>query len=78
MQIGEVNIMEKKLRSMMDFQRFQPNSRLASLISQTESRYGTTASRKAQELSDDMLTFVNAAGDPNLEAARRAEKDNND
>lgn len=48
--------MENKIRLLFDFQKFDNNSRLAELISQTENRYGT-------ELSDDELTQVSAAGD---------------
>ncbi len=46
--------MEKKLKAIFDYQKFEKNPRLEKLISQTENRY-------ARELSDDELTFVNAA-----------------
>lgn len=58
--------MENKLRAMFDYQRFEPSSRLARLIQETESRY-------AQEISDDDLSFVAAAGEPEQEAAAKAE-----
>ena len=48
--------MENKLKKMFEYQRFENNPRLAKLISETESRYGT-------EISDDDLFMVNAAGD---------------
>ena len=48
--------MEKKLKNIFDFQRFEKNERLEKLIRETESRY-------AAELSDDDLSLVNAAGD---------------
>ena len=48
--------MENKLKKMFEYQRFENNSRLAKLISETESRYGA-------EISDDDLFMVNAAGD---------------
>lgn len=48
--------MENKLRKLFEYQRFENNSRLEKLISETESRY-------AAALSDDDLFMVNAAGD---------------
>ena len=48
--------MDKKLKSMFEFQRFQNNPRLAKLIQQTEQRY-------AGELSDEDMDFVSAAGE---------------
>ena len=50
--------MEKKLKKLFDFQRFEQNERLEKLIRETESRY-------AKELSDDDLSLVNAAGEIN-------------
>ncbi len=50
--------MEKKLRQMMDYQRFENNPALSKIISDAESRFA------AMELSDDDLDFVNAAGGP--------------
>ena len=51
--------MERKLKSLFDYQKFEKNPRLEKLISETENRY-------ARELSDDDLSFVNAAGDFNM------------
>lgn len=48
--------MDKKLKSMFEFQRFQNNPRLAKMIQETEQRY-------AGELSDEDLDFVAAAGE---------------
>ena len=48
--------MEKKLKKLFDYQRFEKNERLEKIIKETESRY-------AAELSDDDLSLVNAAGD---------------
>lgn len=47
---------DNKISRLFDYQRFASNDRLAKIISDTESRY-------CAELSDDDLTFVNAAGD---------------
>ena len=44
-----------KLSQILDFQRFQRNERLASIISDVESRY-------AHALTDDDLEMVSAAG----------------
>lgn len=49
--------MEKKLKKLFDYQRFEQNDKLEKLIHETESRY-------AKGLSDDDLSFVNAAGEP--------------
>lgn len=45
-----------KLKYVMDFQRFSPNSRLSTMIENVEQRYNT--------LSDEDLFFVSAAGEP--------------
>ncbi len=49
--------MEKKLRKIMDFQRFAGNQRLSAIIADVENRY-------EQSLDDDALAFVSAAGEP--------------
>ena len=49
--------MEKKLKKLFDFQRFEQNKALEKLIPETENRY-------AAELSDDDLALVSAAGEP--------------
>lgn len=48
--------MEKKLKLLFDFQLFQDNQRLASVIRKTEKEY-------LNELSDADLALVNAAGE---------------
>ena len=50
--------MEKKLKKLFDYQRFEKNERLEKIIKETESRY-------EGELSDDDLSLVNAAGEIN-------------
>ena len=47
--------MEEKLKKLFDFQRFEENPRLASLIKETKDR-------ETRELSDDDLFYVAAAG----------------
>lgn len=52
--------MEKRLKALFDYQRFEKNPRLADIVEQTESRCKI-------ELSDEELFFVNAAGELNTE-----------
>ncbi len=49
--------MEKKIKSLFDYQRFKADPKLAEMIAETESRY-------RQELGDDEISVVSAAGDP--------------
>ncbi len=48
--------MEKKLAALFDYQHFEPNSRLAKMIANTEAKY-------SRALDDDELDMVNAAGE---------------
>lgn len=48
--------MEKKLKALFDYQRFEKNARLEKLISETGDRY-------TRELDDNELGLVNAAGE---------------
>ena len=48
--------MEKKLKILFDFQRFEHNERLEKLIHETEGRC-------TRKLSDEELGMVNAAGE---------------
>ena len=48
--------MEKKLKMLFDYQRFEQNAKLEKLILETENRY-------AMELSEEDLSLVSAAGD---------------
>ncbi len=51
--------MESKLRKLFDFQKFDGNAELQSIINSTHSRYAT------RELSMEDMEMVNAAGVPN-------------
>lgn len=51
--------MEKKLRQLLDFQRFAGNKRLDAFIKQAEESY-------EQALSDEEIGLVNAAGDSEI------------
>lgn len=55
--------MEKKLQTMFEYQRFDPSSKLAKMISRTEGRY-------ARAISDDELEFVAAAGSTAMQEER--------
>lgn len=59
--------MEKKLKSLFEYQRFENNPRLAKLIAETEARY-------ADALSDDDLFYVNAAGTMEQNAPSKEDK----
>ena len=48
--------MEKKLKKLFDYQRFEQNAKLEKLIQETENRY-------AKELSEEDLSLVSAAGE---------------
>lgn len=54
--------MEKKLRQLFDYQKFQKDPRLEAMLSETEKRYEGS-------LSDAELELVSAAGDPLATAA---------
>lgn len=51
--------MDKKLRGMFDYQRFENNPRLKSMLDNALSRYGFSGEG---ELSDDDVGLLNAAG----------------
>ena len=50
--------MEKLLTSLFDYQRFEKNPSLQSIIDEVEGRYSVT------EVTDDELEMLAAAGDP--------------
>ena len=57
--------MSKNLKHLFDFQKFEGNSRLSSMIAETESRYGV-GTNYGLELSEDDLELVSAAGNTDL------------
>ena len=61
--------MENKLSRLFDYQKYAPNDKLSSIIRDVESRY----SLDVQELSDDELGMLNAAG--NTDVIREKKKD---
>ena len=50
--------MEKKLKQLFDYQKFNRNTRLDAMLSDAEERYSGS-------LSDEELEFVSAAGEAN-------------
>lgn len=52
-----VIIMEKKLKRLFDYQKFENNPRLEAMLSEAEGRY-------EGGLSDEDMELVSAAGDP--------------
>lgn len=52
--------MERRIKNIFDYQRFSSNLRLSAMIADVEQRY---AELSDNELSDEDLDFVNAAGD---------------
>ena len=61
--------MENKLSRLFDYQKYAPNDKLSSIIRDVESRY----SLDVQELSDDELGMLSAAG--NTDVIREKKKD---
>ena len=64
--------MENKLKAMFDFQKFEGNADLQSVIASVHSRYS------ARELSLDEMEWVNAAGVPDLKAGVRKDSEDAD
>lgn len=60
--------MEKTLKQLFDFQRFSGNTKLSGIISDTEKRFGN-------ELSDDDLEQINAAGELIFPDSRKDDPD---
>ncbi len=53
--------MEKRLRALFDFQRFEGNSELQDVIDDVHARYA------GRELDLDEMEMVNAAGSPEMQ-----------
>lgn len=64
--------MERKLSRLFDFQRFEGNKELQSLVDSVSARYAK------QELNLDEMMQINAAGTPDLpQDGKRKEKKQN-
>ena len=62
--------MEKKLKQLFDYQKFEGNSDLQLIIDSVHARYGV------KELSMDEMEFVSAAGTPDTPKKKEQEKKN--
>lgn len=62
--------MEKVVKMLFDYQKFEKNSSLEKLIRETENRY-------AAELNDDDLMMVAAAGEAGDTGAKEPHDENN-
>ena len=62
---------EKLLTNLFDFQRFERNPELQSMIAEVEQKYSVT------EMSDDELDLLAAAGDPFSREPKKEDKDTN-
>ena len=57
--------MEKTLKALFDFQKYEGNADLQQVINSVHSRYSVSGNRSGrQELSLDDMDWVNAAGTP--------------
>ncbi len=61
--------MESKLKKLFDYQRFENNKELGSIIDEVHGRYA------ARELSLDEMSFVSAAGAPEQMLKRKPKKE---
>ena len=64
------NNVEKKLKALFDFQLFEQNKRLAATIAKAEASF-------AEQLSDDDLGYVCAAGEIDISLIDKSEKNRN-
>ena len=62
--------MENKLKALFDYQKFEGNAALQSVIDSVHSRYAV------RELSMDEMEFVSAAGTPDTPKKKEQEKKN--
>ena len=60
--------MENRLKKLFDFQKFEGNSDLQSVIDSVHSRYSGNSVR---ELSMDEMSWVNAAGQPEMNLVKK-------
>ena len=61
-------MMEKKLRALLDYQRFENNDELRRVIDSVHSRYAVNGTRSGvRELTLNEMSMLAAAGTPNKE-----------
>ena len=66
--------MERKLKSLFDFQKFEGNPALQSVIDSVHSRYSSSA----RELDLDEMEWVNAAGTPGVFPGKKGDEKDKD
>ena len=71
---GAAQALEKKLRALFDFQKYEQNADLQSVIDRVHARY----SNNARMLSDDEADLVAAAGMPETAMKRKSLLDHED
>ena len=59
--------MEKKLKALFDFQKFDGNADLQQIINSVHARYATANAGSSRELNLDEMEWVAAAGQPEQE-----------
>lgn len=65
-------MMEQSLKKLFDYQKFEGNSALQSVIDSVHSRYSV------RELDLDELEYVNAAGIPNIYLLKKEQESKED
>lgn len=65
-------MMEQSLKKLFDYQKFEGNSALQSVIDSVHSRYSV------RELDLDKLEYVNAAGIPNMYLLKKEQESKED
>ena len=65
--------MEKTLKSLFEFQKFEGNPALQQVINSVHARYSVHTRPSARELSLDELEWVAAAGMPGLKNEKKGE-----
>ena len=61
--------MDNRLKKLFDFQKYEGNADLQSVIDSVHSRY--SGQNNVRELSLDEMSWVNAAGQPDLNHAKK-------
>lgn len=68
----EANAVEKTLRALLDYQRFEKNAELDRVIESVHARYGMGQARNGiRELTLDEMSMLAAAGTPDPEKKKK-------
>ena len=63
--------MEKKLKALLDYHRFENNADLQQVIDSVHGRYAVGSSSGVRDLTMDEMSMLAAAGAPNLEKKKQ-------